>query len=85
MMRAKMQVQSVESFSGADSIKMAPVCGNVPFGPEGQSEDNTFARYTPSGSLQLSITNPELIGKIKPGQKFYLDFTEAVDDPKPVA
>lgn len=47
------------------------------FGPEGESEDNTFARYSPSGSLEITITNSNLHGKFKPGQKFYLDFTEA--------
>lgn len=76
-MRAKLQVQSVESFGGSETVKMAPVCGSAPFGKDGESEDNTFARYTPSGSLSLSITNPALLGQFKPGQKFYADFTPA--------
>lgn len=79
-MRAKMQVQSVEKFTGCDVLKMAPVCGGKPFGPNGQSEDNTFALYTPSGELKLNITNPDLLGKFEPGQKFYVDFTEAPKD-----
>lgn len=87
MMRAKLQVSLVKLFT-ADSadpnakvtseyLEMFPVCGNLPFGPNGESEENTFARYTPSGSLNLSITNPALFGKFKVGQKFYVDFTEA--------
>lgn len=56
---------------------MEPVCGNEPFGPEGESEDNTYARYTPSGEVCLDITNPALFGKFKEGQKFYADFTPA--------
>lgn len=56
---------------------MAPVCGSKPFGPNGESEENTFARYSPSGELKLTITNPDLCGKIRPGQKLYVDFTEA--------
>lgn len=47
------------------------------YGPEGESEDNTFARYTPTGECQLTIANPSLIGKLKPGSKFYIDFTPA--------
>lgn len=76
MFRAKMVVQSVEKFTNVDSIKATPVSGKGPYGPQGESEDNTFARYTPSGSLQLSITNPDLVGKIQPGDTFYVDFTK---------
>lgn len=74
-----MQIQSVTQFSGQEQIKLSAVCGKAPFGKEGESEDNTYARYTPSGELSLSITNPALHGKFKPGQKFYLDFTEAAE------
>lgn len=78
MMRAKMQIGSIEVFNGgAETLNLNCVTGNKPFGPEGENEDNTFARYSPSGSMKLTITNPFLAGKFKPGQKFYLDFTEA--------
>ena len=74
-----MLVQSVTvPFEGAVQVNMSAVCGK-PFGPEGESEDNTFARYTPSASLSMTITNPNLLGQFKEGQKFYLDFTEHVD------
>jgi hypothetical protein len=79
MMRAKMTVESIKDFgNNRQEVVMHPVCGNKPFGPNGESEDNTFARYSPSGELKLTITNPDLFGKIKPGQTFYLDFTEHV-------
>ena len=78
VMRAKMQVSEVTNFgNNVQKVKMQPVCGNKPFGPKGESEDNTFARYSPSGSLELTITNPDLFGKIQPGQKFYVDFSSA--------
>lgn len=78
-MRAKMQVSQVTDFGGCFQIKASPVCGNKPFGSNGENEDNSFARYSPTGELTLSITNPDLFGKIKPGQKFYIDFTEAAE------
>ena len=77
MMRAKMKVSSVEATEYGEVIKAAPVCGEGGFGLNGESEDNTFARFTPSGSLSLTVNNPDLLGKIKPGQKFYVDFTLA--------
>jgi hypothetical protein len=80
LMKAKMQVSQVTDFGGNNQqVKMAPVCGRQPFGLNGESEDNTFARYTPSGELTLTITNPDLLGKLKPGQVFYLEFTAAAE------
>jgi len=78
-MRAKMQIQSVTSYETCEEIKLAAVCGKAPFGKDGESEDNTYARYTPNGSLSLTINNPSLRGRFKTGQKFYLDFTEAAE------
>lgn len=46
----------------------------------GADENNTFAKYTPSGTIQLDVTNDELQGRIKPGMEFYVDFSE-VDKP----
>jgi len=83
MMRAKMVISSVKRVVGVDSdvvseeLSAYPVCGNNPFGPNGESEDNTFARFTPSGQLSLTVNNPDLFGKFKPGQKFYVDFVLA--------
>ena len=82
-MRAKMQIDTVGQFNVKDGIpawetlSMSAVCSSTPFGKDGESEDNTYARWTPSGQLALTITNPDLFGKFKQGQKFYLDFQEA--------
>lgn len=69
-MRAKLRVASVEKFEGQDRLKLEAVTN-------GSVEDNTFAKFTPSASLTMTITNPDLIGKFEPGQKFYVDFTPA--------
>jgi hypothetical protein len=78
-MRAKMEVREVtKPYDGAEQIKLSAVCGK-PYNAGGESEDNSYARWTPSGELSLTITNPNLIGQFKQGQKFYLDFTEATE------
>ena len=77
VMRAKMQVQSVENFTTTETVKMACVAKSSAYPADGLDEDNTFAVFSPSGSLSISIANPALLGKIKAGQKFYLDFTAA--------
>lgn len=75
MMRAKLMVIGVTTpYEGAEQVSMQPVCGK-PFDASGESEDNTYARWTPSGSLSLTITNPALHGQFKYGDTFYADFT----------
>jgi len=76
MMRAKLVVRSVDGYGTYQAVRFSAVTGDKPFGPEGESEDNTFARYTPSAELSMSITNPNLIGKIRIGDTFYVDFTK---------
>jgi hypothetical protein len=76
-MRAKMQVRSVEGSPTQETIKLSCVTGKDPFGPNGESEDNTFARYTPFGEASYTINNPLLIGQFKQGDTYYVDFTPA--------
>ena len=47
------------------------------FGSAGENEDNDFCRWTPTANLSMTINNPNIVGKIKVGQKYYLDFTLA--------
>lgn len=80
-MRAKFQVTGVTQYPPekptSESIAAIAVTGKAPFGPNGESEDNTYARYSPAGSLTLTFNNPALLGQVKAGDKFYLDFTKA--------
>lgn len=73
-MRAKMQVNKVERFAGADRITCNAVAAKS-YPTDGSDEDNTYAKFSPSGELTLTIANPALLGMIEPGKKFYLDFT----------
>lgn len=77
-MRAKMIVVGVTTLSeSTERLAMNPVTGKAAFPPSGESEDSTYARWTPTGSLSLDITNPNLHGKFALGDKFYVDFTKA--------
>lgn len=80
-MRAKFvvgEVSDVRTEHGGTSqkVSMRPVTTSS-YGDNGENEDNTFARYTPSGEIRLQITNPDLNGKINPGEVYYIDFTPA--------
>ena len=82
-MRAKLQVGFVqEHFYGPDKSKsqetlnMHAVCAKS-YPADGSDEDNTFAKFSPGANLSINIANPDLFGKFKVGDKFYVDFTPA--------
>jgi len=73
-MRAKIEVQSITKFPNSVIVKACPVMD------DGIPENESFNIYTPSGSLELGITNPNAMDFLQPGKQYYLDFSEA---PKP--
>lgn len=81
-MRAKMKVTEVVLGENCDNVKMQAVCRPGGYPPDGTDEDNSFARWSPTAELSITIANPALLGKFRPGQKFYVDFT-AADTPCP--
>jgi hypothetical protein len=76
-MRAKFQVNRVENFGETTQQVCMLAVTNKPFDKDGASEDNSFARWTPTGSLTMTISNPALMGALKEGERYYLDFTKA--------
>jgi len=75
MFRAKMKVTAVNPHSETyEEIIFSAVSANK-YPEDGSDENNTYAKWTPSAELKMSITNPALIGKISVGQEFYVDFT----------
>lgn len=67
-MRAKLTVQSVTDTGYSDVVKFSAIYSE-------NKEDNSYAEATPSASAEFTINNKALRGQIKPGQKFYVDFT----------
>lgn len=43
----------------------------------GSEENKNWAKWTPSGRLEMTITNPALVGAFEPGAEYYLDITPA--------
>lgn len=76
-MRAKFVVQSVEKTEFSEKVKFAAVAKSGGYPEDGSDEDNTFAKFSPQADCSITIANPALFGKLQPGKKFYVDFTEA--------
>ena len=72
-MRAKFTCQSVtDNGNNYTSVKLTAV-----YAGDKNAEDNQFAAATPSGNIEMAITNPAAIGYFKPQKNYYLDFSEA--------
>ncbi|SIT43702.1 conserved hypothetical protein [Paraburkholderia piptadeniae] len=87
-MRAKMMVMNVSanvttdaggnSVTNSEQLRFAAVGPNTAYNPDGTGdEDNTFSRWTPCASLDITIQNPALFGQFNVGDKYYVDFTPA--------
>lgn len=77
IMRAKLQIASVTKHSAeCEQLKFHGVAAKS-YPADGSDEDNTFAKFSPSVSLDITIMNPALVGQFEPGQRFYVDFTSA--------
>lgn len=75
-MRAKLRVTSVKPLDGAEELEFMAVGPKGSYPEGGADEDNSYALYTPSAHLRMTVNNPALLGKFKQGQTFYVDFTE---------
>jgi hypothetical protein len=76
-MRAKMTIASVTRHSAeCETVKFHAVAAKS-YPADGSDEDNSYAKYSPSASLDITIANPALIGQLNPGETYYVDFTPA--------
>jgi hypothetical protein len=79
-MRAKVKITNISAYKNeAGEVQSEALTFNFPskdgaYPADGSDEDQSFAKFSPSGALSLTIANPALIGKFAVGDKFYLDF-----------
>jgi hypothetical protein len=73
--RAKFKVLSVTMFENScTQVNLHPVLGDSP-------ENKNFWQYTPTGKIEMTITNPQATEIFSPGQEFFVDFTLATKNP----
>lgn len=77
VMRAKMRVSKVEKFDGYENLSFSAVCKHDGYPDDGSDENNTYAKWTPTAELEMTVNNPALFGKINEGEEFYVDFSRA--------
>ncbi len=76
-MRAKVRLNRIEQYTASERLVFNPVSRSDSYPEDGSDEDNTFAKFSPSGEFSLTVANPELIGKFKVNETYYVDFSPA--------
>lgn len=74
-MRAKLRVISVTPQGDQERLTFCGVSKSESYPEDGSDEDNTYAKFSPSVELGITIANPALVGAFKQGDTFYVDFT----------
>lgn len=71
--RGKFRCTSVKSYGPqyAKEYAFSAVC------QDGTPENDRFHKYTPSGTITISVDNPNV--SFEPGKYYYVDFTETQD------
>lgn len=68
---AKFKVGSTTDYGNNNlNVKMSPVVN-------GSEENKSFSIYTPSGSIEMHITNPDVLGFFEAGKEYYVEFKPA--------
>lgn len=73
--RAKFIVEQVTKHRwGGETVKMSPVMEGS---TSNKTEDKHFSDATPSGSIELTISNKDVHGHFAPGSAHYVTFEPA--------
>ena len=75
-MRAKLRLNTVTRHAHSEVLEFSAVAANA-YPADGSDENNTYAKFSPSADLKLTVANPALLGQFNPGATYYLDFTPA--------
>ena len=83
--RAKFRVQELKKYVGSapkagggwenailDGVVLMPVTGGTP-------ENEGFFLATPSGRIEMNVTNPAVVGFFEPGAEYYVEFAKATE------
>ena len=65
VMRAKMKINHIDKpYEGQEILYFNPVSRSDSYPADGSDENNTYAKFSPSGMLSLTVCNPALLGNL---------------------
>jgi hypothetical protein len=59
----------------SEILKFRAVARKDSYPSDGSDENNTYAKFSPSATIEITVANPALIGRLNPGEFYYVDFT----------
>lgn len=74
-MRAKLKIESIQKGEQCEVLHFRAVYKDE-YDATGKDENNTYALYTPGATLEMIVTNPELLNTYSVGDTFYVDFVK---------
>ena len=78
VLRAKIRVNWVAKEHDKDGNQVSErVTAGAVYSDDPASENKQWSQWTPSFTLDMTITNPGAFGRVKSGDEFYLDFIAA--------
>lgn len=66
--RAKFKCVLVSPTNEAVNVKFQAVTSET-------EENKSWSKWTPSGNLEMHISNPEIFGQFEQGKEYFLDIT----------
>lgn len=76
MVRAKFKCMEIKHAHSGSADYSAATVTLIPVWGDGKANDQ-WSKATPSGKLEMLITNPAAVSKFELGREYYLDFTPA--------
>lgn len=81
IMRAKLRVNQVTQFKNAEGeVNQELIDLMAVYSPDENDVNHEWSIWTPSASLKITITNPNVFGKLSSGHEFYIDFIPCGDE-----
>ena len=74
MVTARFRVMNVNDYGTYRQVFLTPVLTNDP-----QDPNHSWSKYTPSGKLEMTITNPTAYEQFKVGKLYHMTFEEVAE------
>ena len=75
--RAKFKVTNIKDYDDTcKTISLEAVCAYDENGVR-SDENESWSKWTPSGQININITNPDAFNQFEEGVSYYVDFTKA--------
>ena len=79
--RLKMKVERVSPTVDKDgNTQNEFIYLNAAYSDNPESTNALWSKWTPSGSLQYNVSNPNLFGKIKAGEYFFVELIPTTEE-----